>query len=142
MALLGSQAEAEEAVQEVLILAYQTFPTFRGDGSVRAFLFGIARRMCARAVETRVRRERRLRVVHHVSDDPRPDEVVDSRRAVDGLRGALEELRPTDREAVLLRYVGGLSYREIATTLAIDEAAARQRISRALVRLRQLIGAE
>lgn len=140
MALLGSQAEAEEVVQEVLILAYQTLPQFRGEGSVRAFLFGIARKMCARVVETRVRREKRLRVVHDAGEASEPpDEAVEAKRRMERLCDALSELRPSDREAVLLRFVGGLSYQEIAETLVIEEVAARQRISRALVRLRGLM---
>ena len=39
------KAEAEECVQEVLIAAEAAFEGYRGEGSVRAFLFGIARRM-------------------------------------------------------------------------------------------------
>ena len=44
MAFTGSQAESEELVQETLLAAFDAFPQYRGDGSVRAFLFGIARR--------------------------------------------------------------------------------------------------
>ena len=50
MAFTGSQAESEELVQETLLAAYDAFPQFRGDGTVRAFLFGIARRICEAGV--------------------------------------------------------------------------------------------
>src|SRR5688572_7860426 len=63
MALLGSQAEAEEALQDTLIAAARGLSAYRGDGTVRAWLFGIARRVCARRVEARVGEERRLRLV-------------------------------------------------------------------------------
>ncbi len=53
MAFTGSQAESEELVQETLLAAFDAFPQYRGEGSVRAFLFGIARRLCGRHVEMR-----------------------------------------------------------------------------------------
>ena len=53
MALLGSQTEADDAVQETLLAAHAAFGDFRSDGSLRAWLFGIARRRCARVKERR-----------------------------------------------------------------------------------------
>jgi hypothetical protein len=64
MAFTGSQAESEELVQETLLAAYDAFPQYRGDGSVRAWLFGIARRISGRHVEMRARRSSLLRLVH------------------------------------------------------------------------------
>ena len=52
------------------------------------------------------------------------------------VRDALEALKPSEREAVVLRYESGLPYREIAELMAIDEPAARKRVSRALLQLR------
>ena len=140
MALLGSQSEAEETVQEALIAAYDGFQKWRGDASVRAWLFGIARRMCARRLATRIRQERRLRLVHDAqAETSLPDEVVEARRRARLVRGALEELKPSDRESVVLRYQAGLSYREIGEVCGMDEAAARKRTSRALAKMRTLL---
>lgn len=140
MALLGDQAEAEEIAQEVLLAAHGAFGRFRGDGSVRAFLFGIARRKCARRVETRIRRERRLRLVHDATAEVEaPDEAVATRRRAERVRAALERLKPSERDAVVLRYQAGLPYREIGQACGIDEAAARKRVSRALSRMRTML---
>jgi RNA polymerase sigma-70 factor (ECF subfamily) len=141
MALLGDAAEAEEALQESLVGAYHAMNGYRGEGSVRAWLHGIARRQCARRLTMRVRRERRLRLVHDASalGAPLPDEELERRRRGERVREALDELKPTDREALLLRYESGLSFSEIALVQSIDEAAARKRASRALARLRTLL---
>lgn len=140
MAMLGSQAEAEEVVQEVLITAHDAFETYRGEGTVRAFLFGIARRMCAKRLEMRGRRERRLRLVHDAAADAQlPDQALEARRAAAKVRLALEELRPTERDAVVMRYEAGLDYAEIAAASGIDEQAARKRVSRGLARMRELL---
>lgn len=140
MAMLGDQAEAEETVQEALIAAHDAMASYRGDGSVRAWLCGIARRMCARRIETRVRRERKLRLVHDAGESAGlPDDVIEGRRRALIVRAALDDLKPSERDAVLLRYEAGLSYREIAEACGIDEAAARKRASRALGRLREVL---
>jgi RNA polymerase sigma-70 factor (ECF subfamily) len=147
MALLGSQADAEEAVQETLLAACAGMSDYRGDGSVRAWLFAIARRQCARRVE-RGARERQRRdpaidpqdAAASAGDSPAMS-IVAMRRAR-AVRSALAELRPTERDALLLHYQAELSFREIAEVCGIDEAAARKRASRGLARLRKALSSE
>ena len=140
MGWLGSQAEADEAVQETLLAAFDAMAQFRGESTVRAWLFGIARRVCARRVETRGRREARLRLVRGDLDvSPGADSLLAARREAERVRSALEQLKPSERDAVVLRYDGELSFREVAEACGIDEAAARKRVSRALERLRTVL---
>jgi RNA polymerase sigma-70 factor (ECF subfamily) len=142
MALLGDQGEAEETVQETLIAAHDAMEGFRGEGTVRAWLLGIARRKCARKLEMRVRRQRRLRLVHDAESAALPDELLETQRRASRVRDALEQLKPSERDAVVLRYQSGLDYREIGEACGIDEAAARKRVSRALARMRSLLAGE
>lgn len=141
MAMVGSQAEAQELAQEALIAAHGAFPNFRGEGTVRAFLFGIARRVCIRHLEVRTRRDGKLRLVHDAARD-RADtsELMATRQRAERTRTALEGLRPTEREAVILRFHSDLSFREVATACGVDEATARKRVSRAIARLRESLG--
>ena len=139
MALLGSQADADEAVQETLLRAHRAMPTYRAEGSVKAWLCGIARHVCAHMLETRRRGRELLEVV------PTEGEARDAfalRRRARALRDALEKLKPSEREALALRYVTDLSHREIAEACGLDEAAARKRVSRALDRMRSLMPEE
>ena len=137
MALTGSQAEAEELVQETLIAAYDGFPQFRFEGTVRSWLFGIARRICGRHNEMKNRRQARLRLVHDTGRGVDAGELHMERERALRARAALAELKPSEREAVVLRYDAGLSFREVAAACGVDEAAARKRVSRALSRLRE-----
>jgi RNA polymerase sigma-70 factor, ECF subfamily len=133
MALLGSQADADEATQETLLRAHRAMASYRGEGSVKAWLCGIARHVCAHALETRRKGRELLEIV------PTSGEAVDGfamRRRARAVRDALATLKPSEREALVLRFVADLSHREIATALNLDEATARKRISRALGRLR------
>jgi RNA polymerase sigma-70 factor, ECF subfamily len=138
-AFVGTAAEAEELVQETFLVALEALPFYRGEGSVKAFLYGIARKLCAKSLERRNRREGRLHLVRHgtQSHDYR-DQAVEEQRKQKVIE-ALELLRPTEREALLLRYEGELSFRDLAEVCSCDEATARKRVSRALVRMRDLL---
>jgi len=139
MALLGSQADADEATQETLLRAHRAMPTYRGEGSVKAWLCGIARHVCAHMLETRRRGRELLELVptDALSEDARI--AFANRRRAREIRDALAKLKPSEREALVLRYVADLSHREIALACNLDEATARKRISRALARLRSVL---
>ncbi|MCC6558519.1 MAG: sigma-70 family RNA polymerase sigma factor [Polyangiaceae bacterium] len=142
MAFTGSQAESEELVQETLIAALDAFPSYRAEGSVRAWLFGIARRICGRHTEMRARRKERLRLVHDTRPRPDASELAAERERAERTRAALAKLKPSEREAVVLRYEAGLSFKELSIACGVDEAAARKRVSRALAKLRAELGEE
>jgi RNA polymerase sigma-70 factor, ECF subfamily len=139
MALLGTQADADEAVQETLLRAHRAMATYRGEGSIKAWLCGIARHVCAHTLETR-RKSRELLEV--VPSDGEARDTFEARRKARVLRDALEKLKPSEREAIVLRFVADLSHREIAVACGLDEAAARKRISRALERMRSVLPSE
>lgn len=142
MALVGSQAEADDLTQETLMVAHDGFDSYRAEGSMKAWLLGIARRRCARHLERSSHRQAKLRLVPPHDFGSEGEELLERRRRAEHARRALQELRPTDREALLLRYVGELSYRDVGLACAIEEATARQRVSRALARLRDVLKAE
>ena len=137
MALLGSQADADEATQETLLRAHRGMATYRGEGSVKAWLCGIARHVCVHMLESR-RRGRDALERAAILDEPAVEPFATGHRAR-AIRRALDQLRPSEREALVLRYVADLGHRDIAAALQIDEAAARKRISRALAHLRAVL---
>jgi RNA polymerase sigma-70 factor (ECF subfamily) len=141
MSMLGSQQDAEDVTQETLIDAYNALSSWRREGSARSWLLSIARRKCARLIEKRVRRTAKLRLVHDAdreasSDDMTEKQVLLKERA-DAARDALGTVRPSEREALVLRYGAGLSFREVGAACGIEEAAARKRVSRAIATLRK-----
>ena len=136
MALLGSQADADEATQETLLRAHRAMATYRAEGSIKAWLCGIARHVCAHMLETR-RKQRELLEVVPTNAEGR--DVFALRQRARALRDALDKLKPTEREALVMRFVGDLSHREIAIACNLDEPTARKRLSRALARLRSVM---
>ena len=139
MALTGCQADAEEAAQETLMAACAQMASYRGEGTVRAWLFGIARRQCARRIERGAREGRRLALVREESGGESPAVSVAAMRRARAVREAMAGLKPSERETLILHYQGGLSFREIGAICGVEEAAARKRASRGLARLRRTI---
>lgn len=139
IALLGTQADADEAVQETLLRAHRAMASYRAEGSLKAWLCGIARHVCAHMLETR-RKGREL--LELVPTEGEARDTFEARRKARVLREALAKLKPSERDVLALRYVADLSHREIATACGLDEAAARKRISRALERLRSVMPSE
>jgi len=136
MALLGSQSEAEDVLQETLLAALDGLAGFRGEGSLRAWLLSVARRRCAKRLEARTRERDFKQSLAAPEAASSPERLSMAARA----RRLLDEIRPTEREALVLRFAAELSFREVGEACGIDEAAARKRVSRGLLRLRSLLG--
>ncbi len=141
MALLGAQADADEATQETLLRAHRSMATYRGEGTIKAWLCGIARHVCAHTLETR-RKGRELAELVPVPGEGEERDAFAARQRSRAIREAMSSLKPSERDVLVLRFVAGLSSREIAVACNLDEAAARKRISRALARLRSVMPGE
>ncbi len=127
-AYLGSPAEAEDLAQETYLRALQALPRFRFDAPVRAWLFAIARHVCADHVRRKVRRAPIERKVAMTSDtvldlaDLELGELVDT----------LDDER---RTAFVLTQVLGMSYDDAAVVCACPIGTIRSRVARARAQL-------
>jgi RNA polymerase sigma-70 factor, ECF subfamily len=70
---------------------------------------------------------------------PSPSEQVEAREFASRVARAVEQLPVADREILLMRHAEDLPYEEIGLVLSIEQAAARKRYGRALLRLRQVL---
>jgi RNA polymerase sigma-70 factor (ECF subfamily) len=130
---LGERDGAEEVVQDTFVRAFASLDSFRGDSSLRTWLFTIARRLLA----DRRRSLRRRREVGNLEDVDAATEytALDTMIASEAQRkvwGAVGKLSPTQREVFLLRVNEGLSYKEIAEVAGTTEGAARVHYHNAL----------
>jgi RNA polymerase sigma factor (sigma-70 family) len=133
--------EAADLTAETFAAALLARYRYRSQlGSARAWLLGIARHKRADSDrhwgrESSARKRLGLEVPD-LTDLDRGDFValVDSSGPAEA---ALRELEPTTQEAVRARVVDGGAYPDVARALGINEAAARQRVSRGLATLRK-----
>ena len=126
VASIGARSDVDEVVQDTFVRAFASIDGFRGDSSLRTWLFTIARRLVLD------RRRAARRRGEHV--DVQEGHVATEYDALDGvvadetqarMRHALAALSPTQREVFVLRVSEGMSYREIAEAVDTTEGAAR-----------------
>jgi RNA polymerase sigma-70 factor (ECF subfamily) len=123
---------AEDVVQDVFLRVVRGLDGYQTMGREAAWLFTIARRLLVdrhRALERRP-----------ASVDDKADTSVPAHQEMSmALAEAFAQLFEADREAFLLREVGGLSYDEIALVCHTTPDSVRSRIYRARVRLRSIL---
>jgi len=122
----GERDEIEELVQDTFVRAFSSIDSFRGDSSLRTWLFTIERRLLL----DRRRSERRRRGRVEIKEDDATTEydaldVVVADETEGRLNQAMKRLSPTQREVFALRVGEGLSYKEIAEAVGTTEGAAR-----------------
>jgi len=127
LALCSDPALAEELTQETFLQALLSLGGYRG-GGVRAYLFGVARKVFA----NHVRRESRRRAAESLA----PDAAEEVDRPFAQGEDWLPDLPPEDALLLMERAVWQRPYAEIARDLGRSETWARVRYFRLMTRLR------
>lgn len=150
--MLKDPQDAEDILQETFIKAYRYLPNFEGRSNPSTWLYRIATNEALMFL-------RRQKQVPLSIDDPletadqdaeplqimdwccMPEQEIMSTEARAYLDEAIQELSPGLRVVFLLRDIEGLSTRETAEVLDLSETAVKTRLSRARLRLRELLTA-
>ena len=131
---------AEDALQDALVQMWKHLPSLRQGVSLKAWL--------VRIVVNEVNRQRRKKRVLTVPLEYAPEIVDDCDDAVtmmirnedhQNLRQAMEQLPLEIKETVILRYFSDLTVPEIAAVMKKPEGTIKSRLSRALIRLNEIL---
>ena len=134
--VLGSEAEARDAVHDAFVTAWRKYDSLRDRGRLEAWFDRIVVNTC----RDRLRHAKHLRthdlatVPEVVAVDPTstmPDEII--------IHRALGRLRPDDRVVLALRFYRDMKVDDIAAAMGIRPRAATSRLHRALERLRRIL---
>jgi RNA polymerase sigma-70 factor, ECF subfamily len=144
----GSGSEAQDLTQEVFLRVFKTIRTFRSaEGSFGTWLARVTRNLLIDHYR-RTRQERitdsiegQLPMLEEVGSSAavRPDQQIAGREASEILQATLQKLSPDLREAVILRDLQEMEYREIAEVLDIPEGTVKSRINRGRAELGRLL---
>jgi RNA polymerase sigma factor (sigma-70 family) len=124
-------ADGDDCFQETVVAALRAYPRLRHTDNVRGWLLTIAHN---KALDLHRARARRPVPVPELHDEP---VATDPEHPDEALWAAVHDLPPKQRSAVLLRFVGDLSHREIGAAIGSSEDAARRSVADGLAKLRQ-----
>jgi RNA polymerase sigma-70 factor (ECF subfamily) len=145
--LLGDPQEALDLSQEVFLRVFQMLPKFRGQSTLRTWIY----RIVVNHASNRQRWWRRRRRAQQVPLDEQlathgelaesrnfalPDRVLQQREVAGLVWRALDELPFEQRAVIVLREIDGLSYEEIAVSLGVVVGTVKSRLARARENLR------
>ena len=128
----GNEAMARDVTQQVFLKLFTSITQFREDSHFTTWLYRIVANAC-----TDEHRKRRRFVpfspeieVRHMTEQGSQESRFHRREVAESVRGAISELTPKLRLPILLKYVEGLSYDEIAETLEISIGTVSSRLNR------------
>ena len=150
----GSGDDAQDLTQEVFIKMYRTLNSYDVDrGAFMTWVTTVTRnllvdhfrktkqeRLTDSLDTTPPGHEDAMPLSEQIPDrGPSPDSRVQSREAKETVHQALQKLSPELREAVILRDLQDMDYREIATVLKVPEGTVKSRINRGRAELARLL---
>jgi RNA polymerase sigma-70 factor (ECF subfamily) len=134
--MVGNPADADEIVQDVLLRVFRSIRRFELDKPLQNWLYAITSNSSKNLLRTRARDRRRTEeFTEHAKIQNQPDR---NRDAMIGhsLDEALDELDPDSRVAIILRFVEGYTFPEIAEELELGESATKMKVRRGIQQLR------
>lgn len=132
---LGSPQDAEDAVSECVLAAWQGVPQLKRADAFGAWIFRILHNCCVRQIRESISLRENMQNIYDAG--PGASDSGTAAQSSAELKEALTCLNAEDREIVLLSIVGGLTSREISEITGLRPGSVRSRLSRSLARMRE-----
>jgi RNA polymerase sigma-70 factor (ECF subfamily) len=145
----GDPHAAEDLTQDVFLKVYRTLASYSAaQGAFTAWMSSLTRNLLI----DNYRRTKRNRITDSIDEEAtqmqveekpaagrRPDQIAEHSELQAQLQYALGQMSPDLREAVILRDLQGLDYREIREALGVPEGTVKSRINRGRIELARLL---
>lgn len=152
--LCGEPEAAKDLVQETFLNAYRGFDRFRGDAQISTWLYTIASRACLRMRRRRKGApERELSLEEFIPasdgefrlqipiDGLSPEDALQNKQLREALDAAINRLPKKYKMVLVLRDMEGLSAKEVAAVMGLNERAVKSRLHRARLFVRRELSA-
>jgi len=137
---LGNEQDAEDLTQQVFLKAWQAIPRYKKTASpFVAWLMTISHNLVVDSYRTR--KDTAYLEAEILADGPasNPEQAAERTLEQQRLRRAILELSSDEQQVVILRFIEGFQFSEIASVLKKKEGNVRVILHRALVRLRTIL---
>ena len=143
--MVGDRDDAFDMTQEAFIKAYGSLSSFRGDSKFSVWIYRIATNVCLDFLRSKSRKQQVSLTVSDDDDedaqldipDPKadPEQQLIKKISMQSVEEGLKTLPDKQRQILVMRELGGMSYAEIGKALSLEEGTVKSRIFRARKRL-------
>jgi len=135
--LLGNKHDAEDAVQDILVKAYQSIHRYKPTASFSSWLYRIAGNHCLNLLRRRRIHRLALRILRPDSDVPGAEQEFEEQLYSYPLAAALSRLSPEDRNLLVLRVFEQRTFVEMSGILGISSNALHKRMEKIKSKVRE-----
>ena len=136
LGVLADRSDAEEVVSETFLRICKRKQQYNGRGSLRAWVLSIAHRLCLDIIRHKAKNAKPVGLPEQLtSADPSPLAISQGEEKKEILKTAIGKLPAEQREVVMLKIYGDLTFREISQALGIPLNTALGRMHQALKHL-------
>jgi RNA polymerase sigma-70 factor (ECF subfamily) len=140
--MLGTQQDAEDALQEIFLKVFDRIKNYRGDSAFSTWVYRMTTNYCLDVL-----RRRKILTFMGFENAPEAQEKKDSDKAVNlgfspVIAKALAKLPEKQRACLLLREMEELSYEDIATALDLSLGSVKSNIHRSKAYLKEALEKE
>lgn len=128
----GDRSIADDVTQQIFLKLFTAIKQFRGESEFTTWLY----RLVVNACMDERRRQKRLlpwgdaKPINNARDQKPQEKEYARTEVAESVRAAIEQLKPKFRLPILLKYVEGLSYDEIATVMSCSKGTVASRLNR------------
>lgn len=143
--MVGDRDDAFDMTQEAFIKAYGSLSSFRGDSKFSVWIYRITTNVCLDFLRSKSRKQQVSLTVSDDDDeyaqldipDPSsaPEQQLMQKISMQSVEEGLKTLPDKQRQILVMRELGGMSYAEIGKALSLEEGTVKSRIFRARKRL-------
>ena len=128
----GDATFADDVTQQIFLKLFTAIKQFRGDSEFTTWLYSLVVNAC---MDERRRRRRLLPfgevfAMKHPSEKNPQEKQYGKTEVAEAVRSAIAQLRPKFRLPILLKYIEGLSYEEIAQVMGCSKGTVASRLNR------------
>lgn len=142
--MVGDRDDASDMTQETFIKAYGSLSSFRGDSKFSVWIYRITTNVCLDFLRSKSRKQQVSLTVSDDDEDAQldipdpsstPEQQLMQKMSMQSVEEGLKTLPDKQRQILVMRELGGMSYAEIGAALSLEEGTVKSRIFRARKRL-------
>lgn len=141
---LSVESDAEDATQEIFMKVFHAFPAFDGRSAFTTWLFSIAINHCKTILAKNKLHHQRYeygneQCQEEYQDDTESTDIqMESEEEKKCIQYAIQQMKPNDRDLILLRFSSGLPLNDIARVVGKKMSATKMGFYRALDKFKAL----